>query len=103
MYSTFIQLLFKEEVNNNISQKKYFCLDVGKIKEQREKDENKKNTFSEEHYIFIRNEIEYLSKNTEQNISQNINTNNKKNYCQSLPCSAPESISELIISFKETY
>ena len=102
MYSTFIPLLFKEEENNNISQKKNFYHDINKIKEQKEKDKNENSTFSEEHYIFIRNAIEYLLKNIEQNISQNVNKNNKKNYCQSLSHSAAESISELIISFKET-
>ena len=100
IYSTFIPLLFKEEENTNISQKKNFYHDI--IKNQKEKDKNENNTFSEEHYIFIKNAIEYLLKNIEQNISQNLNKNNKNNYCQSLSHSAAESISELIISFKET-
>ena len=60
------------------------------------------NTFSKEHYILIRNAFEYFSNNIEKNISKNANINNKKNYCQSLSHSVVESISELIISFKET-
>ena len=60
------------------------------------------NTFSEEHYIFIRNAFIYFPNNIENNISKNANINNKKNYCQSLSHSVVESISELIISFKET-
>jgi hypothetical protein len=102
IYSTFIPLLFKEEENTNISQKKNFYHDINSIKNQKEKDKNENNTFSEEHYIFIKNAIEYLLKNIEQNISQNLNKSNKNNYCQSLSHSAAESISELIISFKET-
>ena len=104
IYSTFIPLLFKEEENNNISEKKNFYNDINKIKNQKEKenDKNEKNAFSEEHYIFIKNAFEFLLKNIEQNTSQNLNINNKTIYCQSLSHSAAESISELIISFKET-
>ena len=104
MYSTFIPLLFKEEENNNIPQKKNYYHDRNKINNQneKEKEKNENNTFTEEHYIFIKNAIEYLLKNIEQNISQKSNINNKQNYCQSLSHSAAESISELIISFKET-
>lgn len=105
IYSTFIPLLFKEEENNNISQKKNYYNDMNKIQNEKdinEKDKKENNTFSEEHYVFIKNAIEYLLKNIEQNVSQFPNINNKNNYCQSLSHSAAESISELIISFKET-
>ena len=75
-----------------------------KIKEQREKDKTN-NIFSEEDYIFIRNTIKYLSRNVEQNISKNTNTNNKKkiivNYFPTQSRKLFQSISELIISFKE--
>ena len=58
---------------------------------QRNKDKkikNKNNSFSEEHYIFIRNSIEYLSKNIGQNISKNANT--KKNIFNHFPTQSPK-------------
>ena len=103
MYSVFIPILFKND--ENISQKKKFELEntIDSQNNQNMIKENdiKNNVFSEEHFKFIQNAIEYLLKNIEQNISQNSNISEKKDYLQSLSHSAAECISDLIITFKE--
>ena len=101
MYSVFIPLLFKDD-DNNISKKKKIDIENAINKPTMSKEnEIKNNTFSEEHYKFIKNAIIYLLKNIEQNVSPNSNISEKKDYLQSLSHSAAECISDLIISFKE--
>ena len=97
IYSYFIPLLFKNEQNtnrNNILQK------------QLEEDANNKNNEIDKNKIvieckFIQNAIDYLLKNIGQNIVQNNQLAENKNYSQSLSHIAAESLSHLINSFKE--
>ena len=106
LYSFYIPLLFKDEDNdnnNNMSiQKKMFDNNKNNNNNNKINEENNKNNFLEEHYKFIQNAIDYLLKNISQNISLNDKSINKDNYYQSLSHVAAESISDLIISYKET-
>ena len=105
MYSVFIPILFKEEDNINLSQKKNLVNndnnnDNNDINVPKENDV-KKNSLSIEHYNFIKKAFEYLLSNISQNILDNSNKD-KSNYFQSLSHSAADTISKLIEEFKET-
>lgn len=101
LYYIYIPLLFKEQDDINLLQKKLFENDIiGKSNNIKEKDNN--DNFSEEHYKFIQNSIDYLLKNIAQNVSESNNILDKKGYYRALSQSAAESLSELINSFKKT-
>lgn len=103
MYSVFIPILFKEEENLTFSQKKNTDnFDINVTNKINDPSEKVKYKLIEEHYNFIKNGFEYLMNNISQNALQNPNNKDKNNYFQSLSHSAAETISELIISFKET-
>ena len=105
LYSMYIPLLFKDEENSNININNFLSkktLENNIYNNNKLNNEENKNKFPEEHYKFIQNAIDYLLKNISQNITLNNKTINKNNYYQSLSHVAAESISDLIISFKET-
>ena len=97
IYYIYIPLLFKDQDNIHLAEKKLYNSKVN----------NKENDIisdilPEEHYKFIQNSIDYLLRNIAQNISENTNNIDHKNYYKSLSQSAAESLSELINSFKKT-
>ena len=99
IYSYFIPLLFKNNNNEQITKRNI-------LQKQLEEDTNNKIKEIDKNKIeieckFIQNAIDYLLKNIEQNIVQNNQITENKNYSQSLSHIAAESLSQLINSFKE--
>ena len=118
VYSTFIPILFREEQNQAISQRNLMTTNYnfnstnGSGKDSIINNNNNNNkicdnsencncTISKEYYTFIQNSIDFLLKCIAQNISINNNKiDNNNNYFYSLSQAAADSISDLIISFK---
>ena len=98
VYSVFIPILFREEQNLAIYQYNPFIKNINNNMKQN-KDIVDNNKFSKEYYQFVQNSIDFLLKCIAQNIPQN----NKKDYFHSLSHAAADSISDLIISFKNKY
>ena len=100
VYSVFIPILFREEQNLTISQNNPFLKIFNHNKQNKDIVDNNNNKFSKEYYQFVQNSIDFLLNCISQNISQNIPQNNEKNYFHSLSHSAADSISDLIMFFK---
>ena len=110
LYSLYIPTIFKDEQIKSKNPKKMHQLNNEKDDENENENRIEENTTTNPKYkIFIQNAIDYIIYNIAQNYSAKNNINNmnmninSENYYQALSCIAVDSLTNLILSFRERY